>query len=72
MSIQKGTCTNKDNDYYKRKLSIIRDTDKNRNTKQGCQKQPAAGENRQLNRPLLGQYRPATLLGISLRMAFFK
>ena len=38
MSIQKGTCTNKDNDYYKRKLSIIRDTDKNRNTKQGCQK----------------------------------
>ena len=38
MSRQKGTCTNKDNDYYKRKLSIIRDTDKNRNTKQGCQK----------------------------------
>ena len=38
MSIQKGTCTNKDNDYYKRKLSIIRDTDKNRNSKQGCQK----------------------------------
>ena len=35
---------------------------------QGCQKKPAAGENRHL----LGQYRPATLFGISLRMAFYK
>ena len=35
---------------------------------QGCQKKPAAGENRHL----LGQYRPATLFGISLRMAFHK
>ena len=38
MYIPKETCTIKDNDYYNRKLSIIRDTDKNRNTKQGCQK----------------------------------
>lgn len=38
MSIQKGTRAIKDNDYNERKLSIIRDTDKNRNTKQGCQK----------------------------------
>ena len=35
---------------------------------QGCQKKPAAGENRHL----LGQYRPATLFGISLWMAFYK
>ena len=32
---------------------------------QGCQNEPAAGENRHL----LGYYQPATLLGISLRMA---
>ena len=35
---------------------------------QGCQKQPAAGKNRRL----LGQFRLATLLGISLWMAYFK
>ena len=35
---------------------------------QGCQKKLAAGE----NRCLLGWYRPATLLDISLRMVFFK
>ena len=35
---------------------------------QGCQKSLAAGENRHL----LGEYRPATLLGISLQMVFFK
>ena len=35
-------------------------------TCQGCQKQPAAGTNRRL----LGQYLPATPLGISLWMAF--
>ena len=35
---------------------------------QGCQKKLAAGE----NRCLLGWYRPATLLGISLQMVFFK
>ena len=29
VSIQKGTCTIKDNDWYKRKLSIIRATDTN-------------------------------------------
>ena len=34
----------------------------------GYQKKPAAGENCHL----LGQYRPATLFGISLRMAFYK
>ena len=33
---------------------------------QGCQKQLAAGENRHV----FGQYRPATLLGISLQIEF--
>ena len=35
---------------------------------QGYQKSPAAGENHHL----LGSYQPATLLGISLQMAFCK
>ena len=37
-------------------------------TKQSCQKKLAADENHHL----LGWYWPATLLGISLQMAFFK